>query len=885
MFNASFTENAAPAGFGVLELIADPHAGDDDRGLHVIERAPRADWRRRHAPLERTTLTGTITGPLAALRLVQRFRVTDLPNGTVEARYRFPLPGDAAVLGVVVRFGDTTVHTTLAERGEARERYAEAKYQGFQAALLERESPDVFTLSITGLGAESVEVETRYVQRAATARGRWSLRVPLTTTPRFVRADELGLPQADANPLAVLADPGHTFRLDVALRGVGALDVSSPTHPLRVEPSDDGAVRVTLVAGDVVPDRDCVLEWRPSAAATPALHVVTEDGPDGAYRYALALVTPPAAPASTLPRDLLLLVDRSGSMGGPKWEATRWAVRRLLGALGPSDRFQLGLFDDTVVWLDGAALPADAAARAHAERFLDAHGPNGGTELGAALEASLVARPRVAAQGVARHVLIVTDGQVTDEGRILATLDREAARVDARRVSVLCIDSAPNASLATAIAERGRGGAHFLSSDPSDADVATALDDALARFAAPVATGLALEVDRDGVESPARSVRHLGTSRAASRLDLGDLVAGHPAWVVLRLPAAAAAGATVTVSGAGVAPIALALPAPEGATPEGSVRAAFGAERVRVLEQLRARRVTSADAVRNELTRLGYDPAAVGVPVESTVYAENAAAAVQSALRALVVRESLEAGVPSTETAFVAVREVPGHAPARTVDVACALPAGWSGAFETGTAAFCPPAMPMASPADMAVPRFSPMPGSARGVPARRRMMRPASPAQSEAPRARPSPAFFDRLGDLPDMASAAMGALFQKRGGGGHDGAPPLFDGVPSDGTEVALFDSDSDAGSIPSHIVRAVVRVSGDVDAIGPDAELLLYVGDLAQPVARIALAATLAAGGERPLNVRRARNERVRIVLSLGGGATWPAAAGRLAVSLGG
>jgi len=233
----------------------------------------------------------------------------------------------------------------------------------------------------------------------------------------------------------------------------------------------------------------------------------------------------------------------------------------------------------------------------------------------------------------------------------------------------------------------------------------------------------------------------------------------------------------------------------------------------------------------------------------------------------------------------VAVREVPGHAPARTVDVACALPAGWSGAFETA-AAFSLPAMPpMASPADMAMPLFSPVPGSARGVPARRRMMRPASPARSEEPRARPSPAFSDMLKDLPDMASAAMGTLFQKRGGGGHDGGPPLFDGVPSDGAEVVLFDSANDAASIPSRIARAVVRVSGDAGAVGPDVELLLYVGDLAQPVARIALAATLAADGERPLNVRRARGERVRLVLSLGHGASWPAAAGRLLVSLDG
>jgi hypothetical protein len=171
--------------------------------------------------------------------------------------------------------------------------------------------------------------------------------------------------------------------------------------------------------------------------------------------------------------------------------------------------------------------------RAELERFLDGNGPSGGTELGTALEAALRRRPELPLPS-ARHCLVLTDGQVTDQGRILEVVTRERARPDARRVSVLCIDSSPNASLATELAESGGGSAHFLSSDPTDGDVATALEEVLEGFAPPLAVGLALSVDRRSVESAAGEATH---ADGAVTFALGDLVASRPAWAVLRLPA------------------------------------------------------------------------------------------------------------------------------------------------------------------------------------------------------------------------------------------------------------------------------------------------------------------------------------------------------------
>jgi hypothetical protein len=119
-------------------------------------------------PLRHTLLRGRICGPLASLTLTQTFGYTRMEcDRVLEAVYRFPLPGDAAVTSVKVTFGDVVVRTRLAERSEAEREYAAAREQGRQAALATRESADVFSLQVTGLQPDQeVTVESSFVVAA-----------------------------------------------------------------------------------------------------------------------------------------------------------------------------------------------------------------------------------------------------------------------------------------------------------------------------------------------------------------------------------------------------------------------------------------------------------------------------------------------------------------------------------------------------------------------------------------------------------------------------------------------------------------------------------------------------------------------------------------------
>lgn len=756
----------------------------------------------RFVPLRRTDLTGSIVGPFADLSVTHVYRFgRDQHAGIVEAVYRFPLPGDAAVTGVTVRFGAVTVEATLAEREASERAYGKALKEGKQAALLTREAADVFTLRVAGIPPEEeVRVTTRFVQLARDEGDAWTLRIPLTTAPRYARSDEAGSRPATGQPLAVLRDPGHRFTLD--LRFAGAPAVISPTHLLTVQPEADG-LRVQLADGETLPDRDCVLRW-PATGRDLALF----EQPVGDSRYLLALVTAPMDVARTVarPREVILLVDHSGSMHGPKWAAADWAVERFLTQLAdePGERatFALGVFQTTTRWFSSRPLPATAERVREAVAFLKAARDGGGTELGVALEQAL-RLPR--SEDRAGHVIVITDAEVTDAARILRLADDEAPRSDRRRISVLCIDAAPNSFLASELAERGGGIARFLTSDPAAEDIATALDEVLAFWSGPVVSDLRVELNRPLVE--------LGAGGAAqgtdwTTVDLGELRPGRSSVLVARVGAGEALRARL-VGTPGILAEAEATPSPVALAPF------FGARRVAALEYLIGADVEPA-ALRAQLGRLGYDPRLVAT--SRAVYAENRRADATRALKALLIREALAAGLASSETAFLAVRHEAGRPVETRVVVGAALPMGWSEEFLTASGSTIGSSMLLA----LAQPSSLGFLSLAKAVEA------------------------------TPDVAEPAPSPRAPR--------SVVLFRGAaPADGV---LFDSSRDRGLLPEKVTLNQLVAQSEV---WPSREvwLLVFVGDRSVPRARVRLADLLRQGA-RPLHLAVDRADVVSLVL---------------------
>lgn len=872
MFHPRMFWNSRADGFPVLEIL--PETGDD-----------LMPSRRSFVPLKKSRLSGTVTGPLAALTLTQTFGYSraECPKN-LEALYRFPLPGDAAVTGVVVRFGDVEIRATLKEREEAEAEYEEAKAQGKQAALTTRESPDVFTLRVAGIRPdEEIVVETAYVQLAREeADGSQSLRVPLTTAPRYTRSDENGSRHADGQPLAVLRDPGHRFALD--LRITEATAVQSPTHQLALA-EDSRDVQIRLTDGEVVPDRDLVLTWRARAEGDkPALRVYTHAEPNGADAplYFLAEVAPPAGKTvETLPREVILLVDHSGSMEGAKWAASDWAVTRFLSSLTPQDTLAVGLFHNDTRWFSQRPEAADSRTVQKAIDFVKNTRDSGGTELGVALEQALHL-PVSGDSGRGRHVLIITDAEVSDAGRILRLADEAAKAVPEkrRRISVLCIDAAPNSFLALELAERGNGIARFLTSAPDDEDITTALDTILEEWAAPVLVGMRLQVNRPGVSAAGRQTWQ---ESDASEIDLGDLPAGHPRWVAGRIPGAASGGAAFALTaGFGTRARTVAEWQEEASRyePRPGVKALFGARRVLALEHLLSGDYAGED-LKERLTRLGYDADAVLSAGDGSgrLYAENRREDAGKSLKRLLVREALEFGLASSETAFIAVRAEAGVKVEATAIVANALPSGWSEGF-AGAAppllmAQAAPMMPapvapaMAPPPPgMAWPSARSMPSMPSGVRARKESKK-ADQAKSGgvggffrrliSGEAAPEP-MDDAFADMAEEARESE-ALVDYR-------VAPKYSGKPDyTGDRFTIFDSRV-AGNAASTMLTElkVAFPSGAPDPTALDAglEIHIFMDDLAVPRARVRLRDLVQQGGTRPLNIRSGSSATILLVL---------------------
>ena len=836
MFSGSSYENSRSDGIGVLEIVS---------GVRTKE-----DQRHRFVPLKRTDLTGQVVGPLAQLHLTQVYGFTrEQCNKVIEAAYRFPLPGDAAVTGVVVRFGTVEIIAELKEREAAELDYEEAKREGKQAALVTRESPDVFTLQVAGIEPDQeVTVQTSYVQLARVEGPGWSLRVPLTTSPRYVRSDEITSRHAGGQPLLLLRDPGHRFSLDLSLRGAGA--VQSSTHRLSVQREGD-SVRAQLQDGEVIPDRDFVVNWQPEQdQARPTLQVMLHDDPGSGQVYFLALVAPPAAsdPQGGVPREIVLLVDHSGSMEGAKWKASDWAVNQFLSGLTEPDVFDIGLFHNRTRWFSRALRAADADTVREAIRFVETHRDSGGTELGVALEQALNLQRTGGIRS--RHVLVVTDAEVTDAGRIFRLASEESERSDRRRISVLCIDAAPNSFLALELAERGGGMARFLTSDPEEEDISTALDRVLEDWAQPVLAGMQLDVSRAVVRASGHDVVK-GRAPGTASIDLGDLPAGRSVWVTGRVARDEPEALSFALAAAGRPEVAVGHPRMEQESANmPALKALFGARRILGLEYL-IHSGHTGDDLRDQLERLGYDPDTVSLPKTKKVYAENVRKDVEAALKGLLTREALAYGLACSETAFVAVRKEAGKPVEGRVAVASGLPAGWSDRF--------------ASPMMLSGGAYLSAATLSAGGGALRSPMAPADLA---------GPAFMRKTLEAAPRPVDRVETL--------------LFSGVPgfTDG-EAVLYDSDDAAESekLPDRVIMNALSVrfpDGTPKRIDPGLSLQIFVGDLASPRARVRVADVIRQGGERPINISKSPGQVVRITLLDPAGA-WATGAPRLEIAL--
>ena len=420
--------------------------------------------------LAHSRLEVTIDDLMASHELRHRFR--NEGTGPVEIVYTFPVPLDAAFLGMEATIAGETRVARVQPRRSAREAFDDAIAEGDSAVLLERLEPGLLCVDLGNLKpGEDGEIVLRFAASLSAAGGVSRFSLPLVHRPRYGRSR-----------LDELATPAHDFAvehpLDATIRVAGLLaaaPVQCASHAVRFE-RDGDALLLTL--GHAALDRDLVLNFDLPKDAPAALRLVEDEG--GAI--GLLEVIAPAQGTAQDPMDLCLVLDGSGSMSGDAIAQSRAALAAVAEALHEDDRVQVLRFGSSVVPLFRRPLRATARVREamHAlEKTIDSD--LGGTEIELALETALDGleggdRKRAPA------IILVTDGAVHPHALDAARARAAGAGV---RIFVVAVGSSAGTDVLAPLAEAtGATLERAVPAEPIDAAVLRQLR--RARFGEPM---------------------------------------------------------------------------------------------------------------------------------------------------------------------------------------------------------------------------------------------------------------------------------------------------------------------------------------------------------------------------------------------------------------
>jgi Ca-activated chloride channel homolog len=486
---------------------------------------------------------------------------------------------------------------------------------------LEHDWPDAWAEHHDGVDASSEAAEAEVVDAPDTVAAAWELdKLPMQPPVAGIHLPERVL--ADRVSIALELDAGMPIEA-----------ADSPSHPLRSLPDTPSTRSFVLAHARALDNRDFVFRYRLAGEGVRVGVVDTRDERGGFFSL---LIEPPALPAeaTVTPREVVFVVDTSGSMAGAPLEAARAVMRQVVLGLRPTDTLRLITFSDAASELSSTPLPATAESRARAIQAINALRAGGGTEMRAGVEQAF--RPSVP-EGSLRLVLFLTDGYIGNEHEVLGTLAR--LRGDARLIG-LGIGAGVNRFLITEMGREGRGFSRVI--EPTE-DLYRAALEIEGRMNAPLLTDVV--IDWGGLDA-----------HEVSPEPIPDLFAGQPLRLTGRYdrPGRHELAVTGTLAGR---PARLPLTVTLGARDDGEAVAITWA-RERVRDQMAA------------MTRLRARPAR-GASEEERGEVEDEL----EALKEAVITLGLDFAIVTRWTAFVAVtRRVVNDQPELAVDRPVPLP-------------------------------------------------------------------------------------------------------------------------------------------------------------------------------------------------------------------
>ncbi|MFO0592552.1 MAG: VIT domain-containing protein [Polyangiaceae bacterium] len=425
----------------------------------------------RELPLQETHLRAEAGGGIARTVVEQRFE--NPHDEPLRVTYSLPLPADGAVSGFAFRIGDQRIEGEVQKRADARAAFEQAIVEGRSAAILEQERTSVFTQEIGNIPPRASIVAEITVDQPLSwlDEGAWEWRFPTVVAPRYM-GESGRVPDAARLSQDVADGPtGARFTLETAILDAipAGKKPESPSHAVSIESAEEprfasyrvgasksGQGTFVRVGRGARLDRDIVVRWpvaTPQVGASLLVGRPPVRADHGACGYGLLTIVPPelGAGGAAIGRDLIVLIDTSGSMGGEPLDQARRVVAAMIDTLGEGDQIEMIEFSSRVRRFKSAPIAANKKGKKEALEWLRCLVASGGTEMKEGIVAALTG-VRADTQ---RQVVVVTDGQIGFETDVISAICDGLPR--SSRLHMVGVGSAVNRSLTGPAARAGRG--------------------------------------------------------------------------------------------------------------------------------------------------------------------------------------------------------------------------------------------------------------------------------------------------------------------------------------------------------------------------------------------------------------------------------------------
>ncbi len=421
------------------------------------------------APTVDTDVKMDINGVIARVNVTQHF--TNPSTEWVNGIYVFPLPENAAVDHMNMIIGKRIIEGKIKERKQAKQIYEQAKQQGKKASLIEQQRPNIFTNSVANIGPnEKVSISIQYQQTLSYDHRQFSIRFPMVVGIRYIPGTQkvegfngLGwamntnqVPDARSiTPPVTDSDQGHNNPVSININleaGFPIVNLESRYHPINKQINEANQYQIQLANQTTPANLDFELTWRPQTTHEPQAALFTQDKDND--RYALLMLMPPEVDWSkqqTLAKEMIYVIDTSGSMSGESMQQAKQALLLGLSQLKSEDWFNIIQFNSYTEAFSEQALPARENNIERAKSYVHSLHADGGTEIAAALNTAL---SNVSKSERIRQVIFLTDGSVGNEKQLFKIIKR---KLDNSRLFTVGIGSAPNSYFMSEAASLGRG--------------------------------------------------------------------------------------------------------------------------------------------------------------------------------------------------------------------------------------------------------------------------------------------------------------------------------------------------------------------------------------------------------------------------------------------